>query len=371
MYAQLKIAEIEAISVSLHSAHWRRAEADENIVRKNFTVSEIAEIDEVLREEEARHARERMIAGKAAQSPSGNFPRGRSREKIAAIVGVSDRQLEKIRAIKSSSLMDEFPLKVWEKVAAGKMKVDKGYNQVKRFQRIKEAEKLASSSLQSKCNFEIKLGPMQEKGLEIADNSIDLILTDPPYNEESIPLYGELAKLAQRVLKPGGSLITIIGHYALFKIGKQIEDNSELEYHRQLVLKHNGHTAKMWKQRVWPKYKPMLWYYKPCKKKNVFADKRNGNDNGNVNGPTMYSDIEDLIESRPVDKTTHEWEQSTIEAEHIVKSLTVQGQTILDPFMGYGTFGVAAVQLKRKFIGIEIDKEHYSNTVNRLSSMPT
>ena len=43
---------------------------------------------------------------------------------------------------------------------------------------------------------------MQEKGSKIADNSIDLILTDPPYNEESIPLYGELAKLAQRVLKP-------------------------------------------------------------------------------------------------------------------------------------------------------------------------
>ena len=34
---------------------------------------------------------------------------------------------------------------------------------------------------------------------------------------------GALAKLAQRVLKPGGSLITIIGHYALFKIGKQID----------------------------------------------------------------------------------------------------------------------------------------------------
>ena len=31
------------------------------------------------------------------------------------------------------------------------------------------------------------------------------------------------AKLAQRVLKPGGSLITIIGHYALFKIGRPAE----------------------------------------------------------------------------------------------------------------------------------------------------
>ena len=174
---------------------------------------------------------------------------------------------------------------------------------------------------------------MQEKGLEIADNSIELILTDPPYNEESIPLYGELAKLAQRVLKPGGSLITIIGHYAIFKIGKQITDNSELEYHWQLVLKHNGHTAKMWKQRVWPKYKPMLWYFK-----------RSGN--GNSQGPTMYSDIEDLIESQPADKTMHEWEQSTIEAEHIIKPLTVEGQIVLDPFMGYGTIGIAALRAK-------------------------
>ena len=115
-------------------------------------------------------------------------------------------------------------------------------------------------ALESKSDIDLKLGPMQEKGSEIADNSIDLIITDPPYNEESIPLYGEIAKLAQRVLKPGGSLITIIGHYALFKIGKEITDNSELEYHWQLILKHNGHTAKIWKQRVWPKYKPMLWY---------------------------------------------------------------------------------------------------------------
>jgi hypothetical protein len=195
---------------------------------------------------------------------------------------------------------------------------------------------------------------MQEKGPEIDDNSIDLIITDPPYNEESIPLYSELAKLAQRVLKPGGSLITIIGHYALFMIGNQITDNSELVYHWQLVLKHNGNTAKMWKQRVWPKYKPMLWYFKRS---------------ANSNGPIMYSDIEDLIESEPPDKTMHDWEQSTIEANHIIKPLTVEGQIVLDPFMGYGTNGIAALELKRKFVGIEIDKEHYSRASQRLRSL--
>jgi len=82
----------------------------------------------------------------------------------------------------------------------------------------------------------------------------------------------------------------------------------------------------------------------------------------------MYSDIEDLIESQPADKTMHEWQQSTIEATHIIKPLMVEGQIILDPFMGYGTNGIAALELNRKFIGIEIDKEHYSRASQRLSN---
>ena len=35
--------------------------------------------------------------------------------------------------------------------------------------------------------------------------------------------------------------------------------------------------------------------------------------------------------------------------------------------MGYGTNGMAATELNRKFIGIEIDKEHYSRADQRLS----
>ena len=354
---KIGFTDIEAHQISLNEASPTVAEADENIFRKNFSVREIVAIYRVYQERESNLARTRMLAGKQLQQiPSGNFPKGRTREKIAAIVGVSDRQLEKILTIADSAPTGKFPKEVWDKVSNGKVKVDKGYNQIKKFQRIEEAQKLAMSSSESKSDIELKLGPIQEKGLEIADNSVDLILTDPPYSEESIPLYGELAKLAQRVLKPGGSLITIVGHYALFKIGKQITDNSELEYHWQLILKHNGHTAKMWKQRVWPKYKPMLWYFK-----------RSGNGNDNGERPTMYSDIEDLIESQPVDKTMHDWEQSTIEAEHIIKPLTVEGQIILDPFMGYGTNGIAALKLNRKFIGIEIDKEHYSRASQRLA----
>ncbi|MEJ7933516.1 DNA methyltransferase [Sphingobium sp. AN558] len=39
---------------------------------------------------------------------------------------------------------------------------------------------------------------------------------------------------------------------------------------------------------------------------------------------------------------------------------------ILDPFMGSGTTGVAAAQMKRKFVGIECDEKHFANACRRI-----
>jgi site-specific DNA-methyltransferase (adenine-specific) len=44
----------------------------------------------------------------------------------------------------------------------------------------------------------------------------------------------------------------------------------------------------------------------------------------------------------------------------------VQGRTILDPYMGSGTTGVAAINMGRKFIGIEVDPGHFDNACRRI-----
>ena len=41
--------------------------------------------------------------------------------------------------------------------------------------------------------------------------------------------------------------------------------------------------------------------------------------------------------------------------ERLIEVFSVQGQTVLEPFMGSGTTGVAALRKMRKFIGFEIE----------------
>ena len=53
--------------------------------------------------------------------------------------------------------------------------------------------------------------------------------------------------------------------------------------------------------------------------------------------------------------------------ELLVMQFTDPGETILDPFMGSGTTGVACAKLGRKFIGCEIDPKYFEIAVRRIN----
>ncbi|MCZ9979916.1 site-specific DNA-methyltransferase [Brachyspira hyodysenteriae] len=53
--------------------------------------------------------------------------------------------------------------------------------------------------------------------------------------------------------------------------------------------------------------------------------------------------------------------------ERIVKLVSDENNTILDPFMGVGGTGVACINTNRKFIGIELDDEYFDTAVKRVS----
>ena len=52
--------------------------------------------------------------------------------------------------------------------------------------------------------------------------------------------------------------------------------------------------------------------------------------------------------------------------EQFIQRHTERGHSVLDPFMGSGTTGVAAVQSGRRFIGIEIDERHFTTACERI-----
>ena len=72
--------------------------------------------------------------------------------------------------------------------------------------------------------------------------------------------------------------------------------------------------------------------------------------------------------NNPVHKNHHPTVKSIALMEYLVKLITRDGQTVLDPFMGSGTTGLAAKNLNRNFIGIEMDKGYFEIARERIEN---
>jgi hypothetical protein len=180
----------------------------------------------------------------------------------------------------------------------------------------------------------------------IPDNSINLILTDPPYDTQHLNLYEALGTEGFRMLKECGSLLTFAPHNALSEIFGCMK-KSGLSYRWMFAIIHSSGATWMQEQKLWVGWKPVLWFVK--------GDK-----------PNSVNDIFDIVRSQSIDKTLNIWEQPTIESDYFIQHLTEENETVLDPMMGSGTTGISALKLRRKFIGIAISESNFLESQNRL-----
>lgn len=314
----------------------------ENIYRKDFTPTEKVAIMQAVRPVEREAAAQREKAGKKPE-PSAKLAQGRTRDKVARAAGSGHTTMAKAEKVVEAAKKDPERYGHLTKEMDRNGKVDKVY---KKLQRMQRAEEYASKS-HGDLPASITLHNADFRAVPIADSSIDLIFTDPPYDKDSLPLYEDLAKLAARVLKEGGSLVTYVGHHILPDVLDHVK-KAGLTYWWILAVKHTGASASVFGKQVFVAWKPLLWFIK--------GDK-----------PATGEFMSDYIPSQPAEKALHEWEQSPVEAEHVIKPLTYEGMVVLDPFMGSGTTGVAALKLSRRFIGIEVDKETYDRAAAKLA----
>ena len=262
-------------------------------------------------------------------------------EKIGKSAGLSHETIRKVEAILQSNDDD-----LKEKARKGQFTINEAFKKVKRSEKriflLNEASQISLAAGEEK-RFELLHGDFLEQSSKIVDDSVDLILTDPPYDEGSVSLYGKLAALAGRVLKDGASLVTYISNFAMPEVFRNILADNGLRYWWTFAVTHNGGHQLIYPRSIFAEWKPLVWFIKGKKPRDGLIVKNMG----------------DLIESKLPDKSLHNLAQSQAEAEFMIDNLSVEGQLILDPLMGTGTFGAAALKLKRRFIGIEKDSQHF------------
>ena len=181
---------------------------------------------------------------------------------------------------------------------------------------------------------------------EVADNSVDAVITDPPYPKEYIGLYRDLSRVSERVLKPGGVLIVMVGQSYLPDVIRMLDEC--MTYHWCLsYLTPGGQAPHLFQRNVNTFWKPVLWYMK-------------GRYDGDCIGDVLKSDVNDN------DKRFHAWGQSESGMSSIVERFTDPGDLILDPFLGGGTTGTVALATGRKFIGCDIDSVSVNTAEQRI-----
>jgi site-specific DNA-methyltransferase (adenine-specific) len=190
-------------------------------------------------------------------------------------------------------------------------------------------------------------GSFQTCGQTIADGSVALMLTDPPYGDDWLPHMDALGALAARVLRPGGSLVMLYGQRNLRQALETLDRH--LFYRWVLCYRLHGHGQAVWGNAVQNHWKPLLWYTK-------------GRYTGGMIG--------DVVETGPVpEKDHHDWQQSESAFRLMIKRFTQPGDVILDPTCGSGTTAVAALQLRRRFVGCDCDAGALAQARARLAAL--
>ena len=178
--------------------------------------------------------------------------------------------------------------------------------------------------------------------------SVDIIITDPPYAEEYLPVYEDLGRLAAHALKPGGLALVMTGQSYLLQVGATL--SAHLDYHWTLTyLTPGGQAVQQFPRTVNIFWKPVLLYRKGEWRPNWFGD-------------VVKSAVNDN------DKQHHEWGQSVSGMQDLMRRFVRPGATVLDPFLGGGTTALVALELGAYFIGFDTDAQAITTTKARIVS---
>lgn len=260
----------------------------------------------------------------------------------------------------------------------------------------------------------ILLGDCREVLKQLPDESIDLIITSPPYADQRKEVYGgihpdhyvewflPISAELKRVLKPAGSFV--------LNIKERVVNGERHPYVLQLIMEMRRQGWRWTEEYIWHKKNcyPGKWpnrfrdawerllHFTKQKQFKMFQEavmvpmgdwkherlkKLGENDLYRFNsrsGSGFGKRIANWMEREYAYPTNvlhmatecyNRYHAATFPVElpaWFIKLFTEQGDVVLDPFMGSGTTAVACVRLDRRYIGIEIKEEYVHLAEERL-----
>jgi len=241
-------------------------------------------------------------------------------------------------------------------------------------------------------------GDCRELLCDVPDNSVQLVVTSPPYNigkpyETKLSLTDYVAQQKQvieacvRVLSPTGSICWQVGNFVdkgqitpldivLYPIFEQLG----LQLRNRIVwhFEHGLHCSKRFSGR----YETVLWFSKstgytfnlnPVRVPQKYPGKRHfkGPKTGELSGNPLGKNPGDVwiipnVKSNHVEKTAHPCQYPVELIERLVLSLTDVDDWVLDPFLGSGTSVIAAIKHGRRGMGAELSPGYAQIATDRV-----
>ncbi|MBC7784381.1 MAG: site-specific DNA-methyltransferase [Burkholderiales bacterium] len=232
----------------------------------------------------------------------------------------------------------------------------------------------------------IHTGDCRDVLADVADRSVDLVFTDPPYGigedyvgfddkltrDELMNIIGGMARHLPRILTPNGSAFVMMSSRYALDVA-QVLDSVGL-YRQQMIIWAESFGA--YNPRFWTDCFRVILHYTRDAEQFTFnhADTRtfilswrneNGDDRqdqdgklpGNVWGAWTDRELARRVgnagERIPDDRAVNQLPVKLV--ERVVLLASNPGDTVLDPFHGTGTTARACVPHKRRYIGVEID----------------
>lgn len=235
---------------------------------------------------------------------------------------------------------------------------------------------------------------------EIPSGSADLVLTDPPYLTSLADIYKSwnlknhdfefYADQFARLLKPTGQIAIFSDYLTGLEIGNAFQEYFKFRFY-WVWIKSNGQPVNKKQPRsnielilVWkkknaltgdvtfnPVYRPGTPYRKTHKPGNPTRKKSKGYETVNLTGErwpeqTLFFPSKDNLPQ--AERTSHPTQKPVGLVGYLIKTLSSEGDLILDPFAGSGSVAIACHRLNRRFVAVEKDSAYFRESVNRLEA---